>query len=271
VPCELCNAKELHACWRELEKKTREKATNERGPILELGNCVEKIEMKAKALFCSTLFTAVLLLAASDLWAQGDLSKYRTFSLGTSLAGVLKHTGQRVDDAKLVHGSPALIQELTWSPSSTFGRSLPFEGVEQILFSFYSGELYKISVEYDRASTEGLTAEDMVRSISKTYGTATNIAPETDSAASDRYELRQKNVASWEDAQYSFNLVRSTFTDRFQLIIYSKKVNADAELATAQAIRLEEQEEPKREAARQKKDADNLALTRQKNQKTFRP
>jgi hypothetical protein len=227
--------------------------------------------MKVKPLFSSILCCVVLLLAAPNLRAQVDLSKYRTLTLGTTLAGVLKHTGQRLDDAKLVHGSPALIQELTWSPSSSFGPSHPFEGVDQILFSFYNGELYKISVEYDRASTEGLTAEDMVKSISKTYGAATNIAPETDSAASDRYELRQKNVASWEDAQYSFNLVRSTFTDRFELIIYSKMVNASADLATAEAVKLEEQEQPKREAERQKKDADNLALTRQKNQKAFRP
>jgi hypothetical protein len=227
--------------------------------------------MKVKALVCSILCCVVSLLAVPNLQAQVDLSKYRTFTLGTSLAGVLKHTGEKLDEVKLVHGSPALIQELTWSPSSSFGPSRPFDGVDQILFSFYNGELYRISVEYDRVSTEGLTAEDMVRSISKTYGAATNIAPEANSAPSDRYELRQKNVASWEDAQYSFNLVRSTFTDRFELIIYSKQVNAAAELATAEAIKLEEQEGPKREAARQKKDADDLALTRQKNQKTFRP
>ena len=226
--------------------------------------------MKAKVLLCSILCCVVSLLAVPSLRAQ-DLSKYRTFSLGTSLAGVLKHTGQKLDDPKVVHAHPALIQELTWWPPSSFGPSVPFDGVEQILFSFYNGELYRISVEYDRASTEGLTAEDMVRSISKTYGVATNIAPETNSAPSDRYETRQKNVASWEDTQYSFNLVRSTFTDHFELVIYSKQVNAAAELATAEAIKLEEQEGPKREAARQKKDADDLALTRQKNQKAFRP
>jgi hypothetical protein len=66
-----------------------------------------------------------------------------------------------IDNAKVVHGSPAVIQELTWSPSSSFGPSRAFEGVEQILFSFYNVELYKISVDYDRA-TGGLTAGDMV-------------------------------------------------------------------------------------------------------------
>jgi hypothetical protein len=228
------------------------------------------MEMKTTrvSMFCLT----VLLLAPSMLRAQGpDLSKYRTLSLGTSLASVLKHTDQKLADAKVIHERPALIQELTWWPLTSPGPSLRFDGVEQILFSFYNGELYKISVDYDRTSTQGLNAEDMVRSISAKYGPATSIAPETDVRANDRYEVRQKTLASWEDAQYSFNLVRSTFTDRFEVVIYSKRINAEAEVTTAQAVTLEEQERPKREAERQKKETDDLEVTRQKNQKSFRP
>ena len=226
--------------------------------------------MKTKTLCSSILCCVVLLLTAPNLRAQ-DLSKYRTFSLGTSLASVLKHTDQKLTDAKVIHGRPALIQELTWWPPSYPGPSLAFDGVEQILFSFYNGELYKISVDYDRTFTEGLNAEDMVKSISAKYGPATSIAPETDPTANDRYEARQKTVASWEDAQYSFNLVRSTFTNRFEVIVYSKRINAEAELATAQAVTLEAEERPKREAERQKKETDDLEVTRQKNQKSFRP
>jgi len=226
--------------------------------------------MKTKILCSSILCCVFCLLTAQNLRGQ-DLSKYRTFSLGTSLVGVVKNTDQKLDDVKIIHVRPALIQELTWWPRGSSGTPLPFDGVEHVLFSFFNGELYKISVEYDRTSTEGLTAEDMVGSISKKYGAATSIAPEMDSAPSDRYQMRQKNVASWEDAQYSFNLVRSTFTDRFELIIYSKRVNASAELATTEAIELEKQEGPKREAERQKKDAAELEVTRQKNQKSFRP
>jgi hypothetical protein len=226
--------------------------------------------MKTKTLCSSSLCFIVLVLAPPILRAQ-DLSRYRTLSLGTSLASVLKHTDQKLADAKVVHARPALIQELTWWPRNSPGPSLRFDGVEQILFSFYNGELYKISVVYDRTSTEGLNAQDMVGSISAKYGQATNIAPETDSTAHDRYEVTQKTVASWEDAQYSINLVRSTFTDRFEVVIYSKRVNADAELATAQAVTLEEQERPKREAERQKKETEDLEVTRQKNQKKFRP
>ena len=226
--------------------------------------------MKTKTLCSSILCCVVLLLTAPNLRAQ-DLSKYRTFSLGTTLAGVLKLTDQKLADAKVIHGRPALIQELTWWPPSYPGPSLAFDGVEQILFSFYNGELYKISVDYDRTFTEGLNADDMVKSISAKYGPATSIAPETDPTANDRYEVRQKTVASWEDAQYSFNLVRSTFTNRFEVIVYSKRINAEAELATAQAVTLEAEERPKREAERQKKETDDLEVTRQKNQKSFRP
>jgi len=91
------------------------------------------------------------------------------------------------------------------------------ESVDELVFSFYKGELYKMVVTYERASTEGLTADDMVKSISAKYGPPTSIALEIDSAGKEQYELRQKPVASWEDSQYSFNLVRSSFPNAFQL------------------------------------------------------
>jgi hypothetical protein len=111
----------------------------------------------------------------------------------------------------------------------------------------------------------------MVKSISAKYGPATIVAPEIDSATSDRYNSNQKPVASWEDAQYSFSLVRSSFSDVLGLVVFSKQVNAQAELAIAEAARLDEQEGPKREAERQKKQTDDLEVARQKNQKSFRP
>jgi len=223
-----------------------------------------------KTMRCSILCFVVLLLTAPLLWAQ-DLSKYRHFTLGMSLTRVLERTDQKMADVKVIHGLPALVQELTWWPPNIPGTSYRADTVEQILFSFYRGELYKISVTYDRTSTEGLTAQDMMKSISTKYGPATNVVMEIDSATDDRYEVRQKPVASWEDAQYSFNLVRSSFTDHLGLIIYSKRVNAEAELAIVEAVKLEEQKGPQREAARQKKQLDDLEVARQKNQKIFRP
>jgi hypothetical protein len=218
----------------------------------------------------SILYLVVLLLAAPLLRAQ-DLSKYRHFTIGMSLTRALERTDQKMADVKVIHGRPALIQELTWWPPNLPGASFQSDTVEQILLSFHNGELYKISVTYDRASTEGLTAEDMVKSISAKYGPATNVVLEIDSAKIDSYDARQKTVASWEDAQYSFNLVRSSFGDVLGLVIYSKRPNAEAELAIAEAVKLDEQEGPKREAERQKKQTDDLEATRQKNQKSFRP
>ncbi len=217
----------------------------------------------------SILCFVALLLAAPFVRGQ-DLSKYRHFTLGMSLTRLLERTDQKMADVKVMHRHPAL-QEVTWWPPNLPGTSFRSDTVEQILFSFYNGALYKISVTYDRTSTEGLTAEDMVKSIASKYGPPTNIALEIDSATNDQYNMKQKLVASWEDSQYSFNLVRSSFSGEFELVIYFKRLNAEAEVALAEAVKLEKQEEPQREADRQKKQTDDLEATRQRNQKSFRP
>jgi hypothetical protein len=223
-----------------------------------------------KTIRCAVLCLAALLLTASTVRTQ-DLSKYRGFSLGTSLATVLKQTDQKLADATVTHPGPALFQEVTWWPPNIPGQSYRSDSVEQILFSFYNGALYKMSVTYDQSSTEGLTAGDMVKSISLNYGPSTTLAPAADPASIDRYESKGSLVASWEDAQYSFNLVHSAFTERFGLVLYSKRANAEAELAIAETVRLEKQNGPKKEADRQKKETDALEVAREKNQRTFRP
>src|SRR5216684_3786221 len=216
-----------------------------------------------KTIRSSILCFAVLLVAAPLLRAQ-DLSKYRHFTLGMSLTRVLERTDQKMADVKPIHGRPAVVQELNWWPPNVPGNSFQSDSVEQILFSFYNGELYKISVTYDQNSTAGLTAEDMVKSISAKYGPPTYVALAIDSATNDRYDVTQKPVASWADAH-------SSFSDHLGLIIYSKRVNAEAELAIVEAVKLDAQEGPQREAERQKKQTDDLEAARQKNQKIFHP
>jgi hypothetical protein len=209
-----------------------------------------------------------LVFAVPTVYAQ-DFSKYRSFSLGSNLPTVLRNAGQKMADVKLICSQPALIQEVTWwlPNSSGAGQS---EAVREIVLSLYNGELYKMSITYDRSSTEGLTASDMENVLTAKYGPVRNVALAIDSP-DERYDLRSKIVASWEDPQYSIDLVRSGFTDGFELVIYSKRVNADAELAIAEAIKTEEQERPKREAERQKRAADDLEAARQKNRKIFHP
>jgi hypothetical protein len=223
-----------------------------------------------KTLRNSIFCLGVVLLASPVIRAQ-DFSKYRDFSLGTSVAAVLKRTEQAQKDVKVIHARPVLVQNLTWWPPAVPGGSYHADSVEQMLFSFCNGELYKITVTYDTNSTQGLTSADMVKSISAKYGPATVLDPPPDPALIEGYSNSDKTLASWEDSQYFFKLIRSPFTSRFGLILFSKKVNAEAELAIADAVTLEKQEKPQREADLKKKEADDLEAERLKNQKVFRP
>jgi hypothetical protein len=219
----------------------------------------------------SSIFCLSALLLTTSLLQGQDLSKYRSFSLGTSLASVLKLNDQKLADVRTIHGRPMLIQELTWWPSSSSAADSRHDSVEQILFSFSNGELYRISVAYDTSSTQGLTATDMVKSISAKYGPATSVESEIDPIMNAQYDRKERCLASWQDSQFSVDLVRSSFAEGFALVIYSKRVNTEADLASTQALKLEEQERPEREANQRKKEADDLEVTREKNQKAFRP
>lgn len=220
-----------------------------------------------RSLICSA---GAFLLLVPTLRAQ-DIAKYRAFSLGMSVVNVLKLSDQKLEDVKTIHARPMLLQELSWWPPGTPGHSSQYDGVEQILFAFSNGELYKMSVTYSRSSTEGLTAPDMVKSISVKYGPATSVESEIDPAMNGEYNLKPGPLASWKDSKYSFDLVRTSLSDRFGLVIYSQQVNADVELATAESVKLEEQERPEKEASAKKKEADDLELMREKNQKSFHP
>lgn len=226
--------------------------------------------MKMKVLIRLIVGFVSLIGVAPLLHAQ-DLSKYREFALGTNLTTVLKLTDQKMTEVNQTSGISSVLQELTWWPPSTSGSPYRSDSVEQILFSFCDGALYKITVTYDQNSTEGLTAEDMMKSISEKYGAPTTVFPEVAANANNHYAVREKAVANWEDSQRSINLVRSPFSNRFGLVIYTKRVNAEVELAIREGAIREQQEGPMREAARQKKQTDDLELARQKNQKTFRP
>jgi hypothetical protein len=227
-------------------------------------------DIEMKMIRCTILCVAAFLLTGPMLRAQ-DYSKYRGFSLGASLTTVLKQTDQKLADVTLTHGGPVLFQEVTWWPPNIPGPAYRSDSVEQILFSFYNGALYKMSVKYDRGSTEGLTEGDMVKSISAKYGPSTAPAPATDPASVNKYDAKGALVATWQDAQYSFNLVHSTYTESFGLVLYSKSADAEAELALAETLRQEKLDGPKKEAERQKKQTDDIEAARLKNQQNFRP
>ena len=230
-----------------------------------------KMKMKMKTIRSSTLCLFVMLLVAPLLCAQ-DLSKYRGFSFGMSPAAVVKLTDTSITDVKTLHRQPALIQELTWWLPMLPGASYTADSVREVLFFFYNGELYKLSATYDRAATEGLTAEDLAQSISAKYGPPIDPVTEIDLSTGERHGgTAETVVAHWGNAQYSLSLNRTGLANGFTLEMYSLQTNAAADLAIAKAIKVEELEGPQKEADRQKKEADELALARLKNLQSFRP
>jgi hypothetical protein len=212
----------------------------------------------------------MILLSAPSIRGQ-DLSKYRGFSFGMSLPELSNQVDLRPLHTKLIQKHPPVIQELTCWPGNSSDYSLQADSVGQIFFSFYNGELFRILVTYDRDATHGLTAEDMVEAISTIYGTAARPADEINFPTNELFRSTQKVIARWEDSQYSINLVRSTFLNSFALVMFSKRLDGQADAAIAKSLKLEGQEDPQKEIDRQKKETDDLEAARQRNRKIFRP
>jgi hypothetical protein len=217
------------------------------------------------------VFAAVLVLIPAFAIHAQDLSKYRNFAFGSTVASVSKQVDRRPVETQLIHQRPALIQELSWYPARPFESSRPAEPVEKVVFSFYNDALYRMLVVYDSSSIKGLTKEDMVQIVSAKYGVATRPIANVNFPTNPSYEATERVVARWEDSGHSLNLIRSSVSDTFALVMFDKQLDAQAGVSIAQSVRLEKQEAPQREAERMKKEADDLEVERQKNIKTLRP
>ena len=212
----------------------------------------------------------VMILLSAPLIRGQDLSRYRGFSLGMSLPELSNQVHLRPLQTKLIQKHPSVIQELTCWPSGASDYSLQADSVRQIFFSFYNGELFRILVTYDQDATHGLTAEDMVQAISTKYGTPTRPVGEISFPTNELYRSTEKVIARWEDSQYSINLVRSRFLNSFALVMFSKRLDAQAEAAIAKSLKMKGQEDPQKEIDRQEKKTGDLEAARQKNRKIFR-
>jgi hypothetical protein len=63
----------------------------------------------------------------------------------------------------------------------------------------------------------------------------------------------------------------STSPNSFGLAVFSKQLNAQAEAAIVESVKLAKEQAPQKEIDRQKKEVDDLDIARQKNIKSFRP
>lgn len=163
----------------------------------------------------------VLGMMATTAWAA-DLSKYRDFRLGADLPAIAGQVGATPSEAKVAYRRPALIQELEWRPQP-LGPSSAAESAQGVVFSFYNGELFRIVVNYDRYQTEGLTPDDFIEALAAIYGTWEKPAVPADNVQVV-YGEHQEIVARWQDSQYCFDLIRSSYGPSFRLIGVLKRL-----------------------------------------------
>lgn len=210
---------------------------------------------------------------ASALASAADLSRYRDFQFGADLASTARQAAMSPSQAEDVHRRPALIQEMRWRPQR-LGRSFEADSVEDVLFTFYDGQLFRMEIRYGRTETEGLSADDLVQAISAVYGPAENIAAPAKTGPA-HYGEQEVVVARWQDTDYRFDLLSLSYGPSFKLVGVVKKLESPARAAIVEATRLDDQEAPAREAARlagaEQEAKTKLDKVRLVNKPKFRP
>lgn len=212
----------------------------------------------------------LFLLACGPIIWGADLSAYRGFPLGMGLNAAVKHSGMDPSEVTVIQERPARMQELVWHPDRFSRAAAESDPVEKVIFSFYQGQLFRMSVDYDADKTTGMTTQDLIDGISAQYGLAEK--PGGTAALKSYFSADLVPVlARWEDAQYSWNLVQIPYASRLTLLIFSKSLNALAETAVAEGVRRDEQEAPQRQKAQEQKAQTQLDKTRLVNKANFRP
>ncbi len=224
-----------------------------------------------RAIFTITVSVLGTVLC-SAISSAADLSRYHQFQIGSDLATVVRLTQVDASQVKVLHQRPALIQELEWRPD----RSEPpvgFESVRVILFSFSDGQLFRMFVDYDRYKTEGLSADDLIASISTIYGTATRPSARigTGTQSDYAYSTSEQVLARWENPEYSLNLIASDQQPIFGLIITSRRSDLLAQKAIIEGERLDVLAAPQRERDRVAKEAADERTKQEKAKLVNRP
>ncbi len=212
----------------------------------------------------------LLLLLFSPLLCGADLSTYRGFQFGMSLDAAVKHSGMDVSEVKTLHQHPARIQELAWNPERFSGISQDTDPVQQVLFSFYNGELFRMVVDYDTEKISGLTSEDIVEAVSRKYGTPTRPGV-TLLLPAEFSEDTVQVVARWENTDNLFSLLQLPSGSSFRLVLVSKRLNALADNAVAEGVRLDAEEAPGLLMLKEQNAKADLNKDRLANKAHFRP
>jgi hypothetical protein len=233
--------------------------------------------MVSRILFIAVSICAAIVLFSPSATAQ-DLSRYRDVAFGSSVSSVVAITGTSAGAVKVIHQRPALIQDIVWRPQYAVGRPAGrTEAVQEVTFRFYDDQLFMVTVVYDARLVEGLTNRDIIDAVSAVYGPATLTA-----AASKGPALPPPGtingstaLARWHSPDQEFTLMREVYPATYRLIGVSSQLERVARAAATEAVRLDKQEAPQREAERIVAEAERRKAaedkTRTTNRGEFRP
>jgi hypothetical protein len=221
-----------------------------------------------------TIAALTTVLGAETVLSQ-SLSRYREYSLDTTLAAVLIASGARPAEVKTLHNRPVLIQELVWHAPYVAPGTGNADPLQSVLFRFYDGRLYRVEVAYDRERIEGLTNSDLIESISAAYHDAIPLRGKNSDSPPIDMPSDTIVVARWDDGTSVLSLVQGGYSRAYQLVLTSKELSAGARNAINEAIRLEGDDAPQRELDRQKKEHSDAVEFREKtralNKAAFKP
>jgi len=217
---------------------------------------------------------ACIVLAVSTV-SSAELSRYREFELGASVATVTAVT-QNPARVKIVHSRPALLQQLEWRPRYMAGApQADRDSIGEVVFSFVDDQLFQMSIAYAQDRTSGLTDQDMVGSLTAVYGAPSSPAPRTRTTSSLVALDAPVVIAEWRHADTTVVLQRKEYSESFFLVITSLPLDIIARKAQATAVAMDQSEAPAREAALLKKRAADEKVaaetTRSANKKVFQP
>ena len=203
-----------------------------------------------------TLVTLALGIVFFSQGIEGQAPmQYRNFALGSNLASVSKLTGMTASAVTTIHQRPAVLQDMKWRPSRWVAGSstASTDPVDQIVFSFYDDQLFRVVVDYRSDRTAGMTDPDIIEAISAVFGTTITRVPGVPGVRRSASEVDTESgppIARWAGVGRAAVLYRnSSSRAAFRLIVTEPALDALAQKAAVQARRLDEQEAPQREIA----------------------
>jgi hypothetical protein len=217
-----------------------------------------------------------LIVSTISAVSAGELSVYREFQLGNSVATVTGVTLSAGRDLKTIHSRPALLQQLEWRPRYMRGAPVPGrDSISEVVFGFVDDQLFKMTVTYERQRTNGLTNEDMIAAFTVLYGAPLSLSsqplPRPGAEALDAAVV----IAQWRDGDTQAVLQQNRYSDSFALVITSLSLDTIARTALETAVVMDAREAPAREAALAKKRADDERQAEEQvraaNKKVFSP